>query len=232
MDWTKVSKWQKLDLVLKFEGEFAEPLCGGVPRNDEVVKTWIQTRTATDASHRKALEAGEKRKTLAEIETERLATVDPLDPEDEMSKVWVGFSRDEKGLFIRGANIRAHLKDAATVIGQEIKNELKNFRSKFVDRVYILENRLRIEKDGVILTAAPEHRDATCQVMTPMGPRTCLKRVDMVPPPCLIRATIQLRPGNNINRDAVVACLEYGKVHGFGQDRSLQFGRYEYTLGE
>jgi hypothetical protein len=217
---------------MRFEGKFAEPLCGGVPRNDDVVKTWIQTRTATDASHRKALEVGTKRQTLGEVEKEKLATIDPLDPDEEMSKIWVGFSKDEKGLFIRGANVRAHLKDCASVIGQQIKSELKNFRSKFIDRVYILENRLRIEKDGKTLTTAPEYRDATCQVMTPLGPRTCLKRVDMVPPPCILRATIQLLPGNSINRDAIVACLEYGKVHGFGQDRSLQFGRYEYKLGE
>jgi hypothetical protein len=91
------------------------------------------------------------------------------------------------------------------------------------DRLYLLND------DGTVVQKATEFRDATLNVMTAMGPRTCLKRVDMVFP-CKIKATLQYLAGGNVDIDHLRLCLEYGKVHGFGQDRSLQFGRYDYVL--
>jgi hypothetical protein len=106
-----------------------------------------------------------------------------------------------------------------------------NFRSKAVNALYIEEDRLYIlDADGMIITKATAFRDATLSVMTAQGPRTCLKRVDYIDP-AVIKATILLYP-SEIDRDWIKVLLDYGCVHGFGQDRSLQFGRYTYELGE
>jgi hypothetical protein len=233
--------WQELQLTLRF----TTPLCGGVPRCDDTVKNWIAHRSATDAAHAKMQSSppgpdGVLPRTLGEIAEEALATIDPpTNPEDEMNKVWVGFHRDDAGLFVRGANLRAHLKDCADVIARLLKNghvegfkELKQFRAKIVDALYIKEERMRLfADDGSPAQQATGSRDATMQVMTTQGPRTCLKRIDFIFP-VTIHATLQFLAGGEVNRDHLILLLEYGKVHGFNQDRSLQFGRYEYELGD
>jgi len=231
--------WTKLSLKMTF----TTPLCGGVPRSDDIVKRWCELRAATPAAHEK-LQRGlgpdnRMPQNLGAVAEEAVATIDPLDPADEMAKVWVGFSRDETGLFVRGANLRAHLKDCASVLGPRFKagdfggaRQIKLFKAKLADAVYIAQDRLYLRDETQRpITEASGFRDATLSVMTALGPRTCLKRVDMCFP-CTILATVQLLPGGEINRDHIVACLEYGKVHAFGQDRSLQYGRYDYELGE
>lgn len=283
--------WRELDLKMTF----TTPLCGGVPRDPEIIDRWVDTRGASDKHHANLLTkmdplakanldracaegeaieaenaasvvrdwektdaknriketkadvkeaiAAEKRiaasvKTLEQVRQERQDTIDPLAEVSEQDKVWVGFSRDDKGLFVRGANLRAHLKDCAGVVGPHAKagkvpdmSAVLNFRSKAVNAIYIKEDRLHIlNGDGSVATKATGFRDATLSVMTAQGPRTCLKRVDYLDP-CTIKATILLYPGE-ITRDWLKVLLDYGCVHGFGQDRSLQFGRYVYELGE
>lgn len=230
--------WRELELTMTF----TVPLCGGVPRDPEIINRWVDTRTVTDAQHGKleaaAEEKGGKVQTLDEVRQERQDTADPLPEVSEQDKVWVGFSRDETGLFVRGANLRAHLKDCAGVVGPHAKKgdvhempEVLNFRSKAVNAIYIKQDRLHIlNGTGKVAKEATGFRDATLSVMTAQGPRTCLKRVDYIEP-AVIKATILLYPGE-ITRDWIKVLLDYGCVHGFGQDRSLQFGRYEYELGE
>ncbi len=226
--------WIEFPLQLRF----TTPLCGGVPRDDELVDDWIRARAASDSKLKTMPEA----QTLDQVTAERQATTDTLDEEIEqgLARIWVGFSRDENGLFLRGANMRAHLKDCASVLARGMKltipplgcTAVKQFKAKLADAIYIKEDRLYVlHKDGEIYQAATQYRDATLSVFTAQGPRQCMKRIDMCFPASL-RCTVQLLESSEIDREHIVACLEYGKVHGFGQDRSLQYGRYEYTLGD
>lgn len=225
-------EWRQLELELRF----TTPLCGGVTRNDALVEGWVEMRAPKKLPEPIGPD-GRQPKSLATVTAERLETTDTISADDEMAKMWVGFSKDGTGLFVRGGNMRAHLKDCADTIGKLIRDQgaeakPKNFKAKFIALIYVAEERLYLEgKGGAIVTEPTAHKDATMNVMTRLGPRTCLKRVDQVFP-CSLRCTVQMLETKEINRDALVACLDYGKVHGFGQDRSLQFGRYEYDLGE
>lgn len=216
-------EWRTLSLRMAFN----VPLCGGVPRDDAVVERWLTSRMPPVAPA--------EAKAISEVAEERKSTTDPIPTlDEEMARVWVGFSRDERGLFIRGANVRAHLKSGATVVGQYVRETqgLFGWRARFVDRVYVFEERVYVREVGGDIFSKPSgYRDAAMHVKTAQGPRTCLKRVDFVEA-AVIECTIQLLESNGINRDSVVACLEYGRVQGFGQDRTLQFGRYTYELGE
>jgi hypothetical protein len=213
------------------------PLCGGSPRNDEIVAEWVHIRAARRATS--AGPDGKAPQSLEAVTAERVATLDPLDPNGEQAdtdRVWVGFQRDEEGLFVRGANVRAHLKDCAGVLAPAMKagslglGSLLNFRAKFVDAIYVAEDRLHLlDMTDKPITEPSGYRDATMNVMTARGPRTCLKRVDYVFPARIV-ATLQVLEPSPIEAKHVRACLEYGAVHGFGQDRSLQFGRYTWML--
>lgn len=231
----------------KLRMTFATPLCGSVPRYDKIVDDWVRMRAASAAEYQALRDhppGPEARapQSLDKCVEERVATLDKLNEEVEEAtqKVWVGFSRDEHGLFVRGANLRAHLKDCATVLGKVLRQEkhdlggrpVKQFAAKLKDALYIAEERLYVrDAAGVPYGQATGHREATLNVMTAQGPRTCLKRVDYCMP-AVIEATVQLLGGTEISLRHVKLCLEYGAVHGFGQDRSLQFGRYEWALDE
>ncbi len=222
------------------EGEAIEAENAETVATDKVAARDRITETAADAEEARAavkrVAAGVK--TLEEVRQERQDTADPLPEVSEQDKVWVGFSRDDKGLFVRGANLRAHLKDCAGVVGPHAKKgkvpdmpTVLNFRAKAVNAIYVQEDRLHIlNGTGEITREATGFRDATLSVMTAQGPRTCLKRVDYIEP-AIIKATILLYPGE-ITRDWINVLLDYGRIHGFGQDRSLQFGRYDFELGE
>lgn len=226
--------WIEYPLALTF----TTPLCGGVPRHDDVVRPWIEARAASEAKLRAMPDA----KGLDEVVAEHAETTDKLDDtiEEALAKKWIGFSRDETGLFVRAANVRAHLKDCAQVLARGMKSAtppngckaIKQFKAKFVDAVYVREDRLHIlNGDGTAYAQASGFRDATMSVMTAQGPRQCIKRIDYCDPASL-KCTLQLLESSEVCREHLIACLDYGKVHGFGQDRSLQFGRYEYELGE
>ena len=231
--------WNDVKLVMKF----TTALCGGLPRDEEFVTRHVERRTATEPQHRKLTEEAEANgrpppQSMTGVIGERVATVDkvPDDVEEELTKIWVGFASDDTGLFVPGRNVRAHLKDLAGVIAKPMKSgsipglkEIKNFRAKFVDSVYVKEDRVYIrDKAGSVITKTSGFRDATLSVMTMQGPRTCLKRVDYVDD-CQIVCTVQMLEYSELKLKHLKACLEYGEVHGFGQDRSLQFGRYEAT---
>jgi len=240
--------WTELDLTLSFHNE----LCGGVPRQKDIVEAWIATRTATNPEFERVKRRKEKMeleppRSLEEIKEEAIATLDPLpdDVEEQMKKSWVGFNRDDDGLFVKAGNLRAHLKDCATVLGKLLNKghdygwgggEPKQFAAKIKDVLYvkglITDDRLHIlDSQGNIIQQPTDYRDATLSVMTAQGPRTCLKRVDYIRP-AVIKCKLQVLLGGEINRDHIYRCFQYGAVHGFGQDRSLQYGRYHFELGE
>lgn len=234
--------WKELDLVMKF----TVPLCGGTPRSDDVVRKWCELRAATPAAHEKLKEhppgpAPRQPQSLEQVEKEHTETAPgvPDGTEEEMENIWVGFQRDQTGLFVRGGSLRAHLKDSAQVLGPFFKDgkiedlpAMANFKSKFANVIYVAEDRLRLyDSSGKPYREPTGHRDATLSVITRQGPRTCLKRIDMCFP-CTMQATIQFLGGGEITREHIIACFEVGKVRGSWQDRSLQFGRYDYSLGE
>ena len=249
--------WESHTLVMRF----VTPLCGGVPRSDKVLEDWAQLRAETPAAHSKMVESGcggpdnKPPRSMEEVTKELVETNDTL-PEDTdaiMAKSWVGFRKDETGLFVPGGSVRAHLKDGAGVLGRTFGGgdeesddrpwgrPVKQFASKLKNATYIREERVYVRDPqgsivrGVPLEQAPlggsGWRDATQSVMTAQGPRTCLKRVDMVFPATLT-STILLLRFSEVNLRHIQTILVYLQEHGFGQDRSLGYGKYVWKLDD
>lgn len=232
--------WSEHKLTMNFTTE----LCGGRTRYGKIVDDWVRLRAATNAGFRKLQESppgpdGKPPRSLEEVAVEAHETLDPLTDEIEEAtqKRWVGFSRDERGLFVRGGNIRAHFKDAATALARILRQEnnplaapIKMFAHKVKECVYVKEDRVYVcSSADKVYTEPSGNREATMSVMTAQGPRTCLKRIDFCHPARLC-ATIQLLEGAEITLGHVKLCFDYGMVQGFGQDRSLGYGRYTWTL--
>ena len=232
--------WTEHKLVMTFQ----TPLCGGAPRFGKLVDDWVRMRAASASQYRDLQEkppgpSSQEPQDLDAVAAERTETLDRLSDEidEATSKVWVGFSKDDRGLFVRGGNIRAHLKDCASVLGRilrkennELAGQVKQFAAKLKDALYVAEDRVYVlNGNGEPYAEATGYREATMRVMTAQGPRTCLKRVDYCEP-AQLQATLQLLGSTEVKLRHVKLCLEYGAIHGFGQDRSLQYGRYTWTL--
>ena len=227
--------WNRYSLKMTF----TVPICGGVPRSKDVLEAWIASRTATEAKHRKLSDGigptGRLPVPLEQVEAEMAETASLL--EADIDRQWVGFAKDDTGLFVRGGAIRAHLKSCSDVLGDMMKKgevegvtAVKMFRDKMVKQLYVEEERVYLRQSaGAVYTEPSGYRDATMTVMTAQGPRTCLKRIDFCFP-CELSCMLLFLQRSGLGRRHLELLLEYGCVQGFNQDRSLQFGRYAWSL--
>lgn len=228
--------WEHWPLKLTF----TTALCGGKPKSKDILPAWLESQKATDPAYKKMQETElPAPRTIEEITEEHKATMGKLDEDADkaLEKSSVGFSEDDTGLFIPAYHVRAHLKDCAGVVGETLKNAgapftILQFRSKMVARLYVDGDRLYLRNaDGDIIKERTGYRDATMNVLTAQGPRTCLKRVDYVDG-AVLECVLLFHRGAGMLMDHIRGCLIYGATHGLGQDRSLQFGRYTFKIGE
>ncbi len=144
------------------------------------------------------------------------------DEGEEYLPGWATFKKDAHGLYFEGRAVRAHLKDAALQV-QNFFPAIKNFRSKVVNRLYVLTDKIFVGKEHVDGT---EHRFV--QVMTRQGPRSAEKYIDFVEKPQLVFVVSLLNDGV-ITEEHLKVLLEYGAIHGLGQERSQGWGRYSVS---
>lgn len=208
--------WSKYQVTM----EFTNKLMGGIPKNEEVIKAWINARKPSEAQFAKRLAAGEVMTPVAVLAEEVAEEVGATS--DEEQRAWCGFKSDEKGLYLDGYPAKAHLKDCANVLQKLLG--VKALKSKVADRVYVEEDKLylgKAEPDGYI-----EH---PVHIMTMQGPRSALKRNDYVEKP-ILRFTLRVLEDNVITQELLESLFEYGSLHGFGAERGMGYGRYNWNL--
>ena len=147
---------------------------------------------------------------------------------DETEKAtWVGFKHDEAGLYIEGRQVKAMLKEAASVL--RVRFDIAAFKSKVAERLYVTDQRIHL---GVSEPTGSDERPI--HVQTPQGPRSALKRSDYVDN-AQLKFTIKalddpmktIREKNKVLPSAYVpALLEYASENGLGADRSQENGKF------
>jgi len=133
---------------------------------------------------------------------------------------WATFKRDDTGLYYEGRCIRGHLKDCALQVAPMFAQQVPNFRSKLVNKVFLATDKIylgKTERDG--------YETRFIQVMTRQGRRSSIKNIDYVIDPLL---SFRLRVLNDgvITERHLRTIFAYGGVHGIGQERSQDWGRY------
>jgi hypothetical protein len=208
--------WQNYTLEMRFTGQ----VMAGIPKHPDIINSWLAARMPTIAPPDAVSVAD-----LADEVADQVAAI-----ATEENKVWCGFMSDiGKGVYVPGFHLKAHLKDAANVVKGTFKPDdkaAKALKSKVADRVFVVEDRLYLgkqEPDG--FWEHPVH------VMTMQGPRTALKRNDYVNNPTLT-ATLRVLQDSVLPAGILELLLDYGSVRGFGAERGLGYGRYEFTLKE
>lgn len=189
-----------------------DKICGGMPKNPELLKGWI----AASTEHNDA----------TTTQQEKDAREVLLTPTEEKS--WNGFPADEKGLFIWSRQVKALFKECASMlrITVEKRGSKQIFQHGFevkgpdrADRVYLGK------KDADGSDEGPIH------VQTAQGPRTAIKRVDYVSGVDIkFEVWVLTTNGNetrHIGEKELKLLLNFGQENGLGADRSQGHGKFD-----
>jgi len=185
---------------IKFEVEtqIRNRIIGGIPKNPEMIKAWLQSRGLGDLEE----------KTKAELA-------------DQLTEgQWQGFKKDDNGLYIEARQVKAMLKEAANIVRHVIKFK-GPMRARLAERLFITPNHISLtcqEATGSI--EKPIH------VMTRLGPRTALKRSDYVQRPKL-KFTLWLLDDGMFDRSHLEHLFNYAGEAGLGADRSQGEGQFD-----
>ena len=223
--------WNQYDVVMEFDGPFAASL----PRTPEEIRAMLEHRMPG----RKPEDAVPIEDLAVFVEAEvgiSVAVAEGAKP-DEWQPGWATFKRDDNGLYYEGRCVRGHLKDCATVMAQGVLSNIHNFRSKFVNRVYVFDRVIPVMRDGAQVKEPDGSIERFVQAITARGPRSSIKYIDYVDSPTL-SFTVSLlaeekaegRKGGEIGVAQLRTVFEYGGLHGMGQERSQDWGRYSATV--
>jgi hypothetical protein len=192
-------------------------ICGGMPRNPDLIKTWVESTTehADEISEKLTQEN-------AELVVNAVA-----------EKCWNGFPEDAQGLFIPCRNIKACLKQSAQLLGiYKNKRGSKQILAEGME-VKGLNNPTRVylgktEPDGT--------DESAIHVMTAQGPRTALRRMDYVTEPTLSFEVWILKTApqetRHIGEEQLVEILCHASENGLGASRSQGEGKLDIVSFE
>ena len=219
----KVEIWKTYKIELQVDGQFG----GQIPRSEDEIRAMLE--------HRMPGKKPEDARPIDELVGEVTSQVDVQDPEDDnYVPGWSTFKHDAEGkLQYEGRCIRGHLKDCALQV-KEFYPEIKNFRSKVVNRLYVANDLIPLTSSELVPFTEPEGTETRyIQVMTRQGPRSAIKYIDYILDPYL---TFNIKLLNDtrdpkkvkdiITIEHIKSILEYGSIHGMGAERSQGWGRY------
>lgn len=200
----------------KVEMDFEYRLCGSQPLNKEIVGPWLESRMPK--------EKPEGGKSIEEIKEEVLASIDGV-----QDKITLGFQSNDGGLFVRSGTIKSHLKDCANQIKDTFKPEIKAFRSKVANKLFIEKYAVELLKSGKRVIETDGIYDQPVHVMTPQGPRDGLKKIQYIEKPSIV-FTMKLLIDKEIKKEHIYQIFEYGTIHGYGGERGMGEGRYKFKI--
>lgn len=204
---------------------FPDQLCGSVPKKAEMVEGWLDARKP-DA-------IPPNTRTLQEVQEEVVATLLVDDTDDVEKRVWEGFQTIDGGLVMRGATVRAHMKDCARTVGRMHIGKIKGEAMlgwKITNGLYVAEYWIPILRpDGQQVVIPDGFIDKSVHAQTPRGPINALKRFDYVEN-IVMKFTFKVL--SSIAQSDLVTVMEYGCIHGYAGQRSEAYGRYIFEICE
>ena len=198
-----------------------EKLCGGKPKNEELLADHIRRTTGHDdeLTRRQIEEAQSKLPDLAGLQDIE---------EEKLEKASTRFLSDERGLYLDTYQIKAMFRQCASMLGIYKKKRgskqicAEGAEIKGVDhesRVYLGKK----EPDGT--------DESVVHAMTPKGPISGIKRVDYVSGVALSFEVWVLKTEaaetRHIGEKDVVEILTFAQENGLGADRSRGFGKFD-----
>ncbi len=189
-------------------------LCGGTPKNPDLLRGWIAATTGHDDE--------------TTTQQEKDAREALLEPTEERS--WNGFRGDTKGLYVEARQVKALFKECATMLRltTDKRGSKQIFQHGFEVKATDGGDRLHLGTETpTAFSEGPIH------VQTAQGPRTAIKRVDYVEKASITFEVwvLSTHAGEtrHIGEVDVVNMLRFGQENGIGADRSQGNGKFDVT---
>lgn len=196
--------WKNYEVELKFHTPFAS----STPKNPLEIKDMLEARMPA-----KPPEDATPIEELAGQVAEEVGS-----PDAEVEKGHATFKKDDQGLYYEARCIRAHIKDCAAQVQKIL--EIRGLKPKVANRVYVEPSKIYLgksEPDGY--EVRPVH------AMLPRGPISSLKAIDYLNDVTL-EFRLKVLDDGIITEDILKTIFEYGGIHGMGQERSQDWGKY------
>lgn len=193
-----------------------EKLTGGLPSHEGLIGAWMDSKNAKPTTPKEvAGRTGEPDDRVADHSARVAALAEVAD--ELVAQHTVVFARCGPGLAgYEGRCLNGALKEAANILKDGFA--VRNFRSKVAERIFVCERYSTFPTTSIRIEERP------ISVMTRQGPRTSLKRcevVDDVP----IAFTIHVLDDGVVKPTFLETMIRYTCLNGFGADRSQGSGR-------
>ncbi len=196
--------------VYTMELQFRDKIYGGVPKNPEVLNTFLQIQ-------------GMPEELSEEYEEE-------ADLDAQAEKYWTGFRKDETGIFIRDFQIKAMLKETASVLG--ITTQKRGSKAILQHGLFIKPPRIHLlDEQGNPKKEPDGYDDIVGSPKGPGGRRSIIRRVDYALRP-RIRFRVYLLDGGKLSEEDLRKCFELGQEDGLGSLRSYEAGKFDIVKFE
>lgn len=187
-------------------------ICGGMPRNKELIRAWVESTTG---------HADEKSEALIQENAELVVNA-------VAEKCWNGFPEDEYGLFIPTRNVKAMLKQSAQLLG--IYGKKRGSKQILAEGMEVKALKGRADRVRLDKPAPDGTDEGAIHVMTAQGPRTALRRMDYVTEPVLDFEiwVLKTEPAENrhIGEKQLIEILSHACENGLGASRSQGEGKF------
>lgn len=201
-------------------------IAGGTPTDPKVAEGWIRTKGALGQDAKDDL----IRQAVAEVMVERGIGADEAVAEVAKNKSLNGFKRDESGLYIEGRQLKAAIKEAASVAyaAGKLLNNGKNAWGRtskgilgfIAEHVCVVEDKLHLgvtEPSGVNQRFVHTFRGSSIQYEEYIADA----KVDFT-----------VKSDHNFTDEQWAMLWLTGEQQGIGASRSQGYGRYEVTRWE
>jgi hypothetical protein len=212
--------FQKVDVAIQFRDQ----LVGGLPKSKKVLETYLEAKFGKPIDNfleRLADDLG-----INDEGSEEFPDVTD-DLEEKRKLVITGFKRDEHGLYLSDYQIKAMLKQCASLL--KITTAVRGSRQVFHEGLVVRPPRLYLDR------MAPDGMELFCgHVMTMQGKRSVLRKSEIVRQ-ATIAMQVWILDTKVITLEHLRQCFELGQEVGLGSCRSFEQGKFDviqFELGE
>ena len=208
------NEWDSSSLydIYKVKLRIRDKICGGMPKNPDLIRDWVKAGTEHD-DEKTSVQTAEALEALIDTTTE---------------KSWNGFPGDADGVFIWSRQIKALFKECASMLRVTVE---KRGSKQVFQHGFEIKGLKRDDRVYLGVKEANGYDEGPIHVQTAQGPRTALKRVDYVLAPEIefnvwVLAT-HAAETRHVGEEDLRAMLKFGQENGVGADRSQGRGKFD-----
>lgn len=225
--------------------QFHNRILGGIPKDPEIIESWLRAKFAGKESERRSLALQTMRDQGYDVGEEEMSYADITVAAANMAnlKQTQGFKRDSTGLFIEARQVKAALREAINVVLGDVPVKIRETKankdgesrpvtkmqkSVFVERVAVTTERIYLFNGDQAMQEPTEICPMVGHIIDSSGPRSTLTYHESATRPT-IEFTLSVFK-DYIEPKNWARIWRWSQLHmGIGASRSQGFGKFSIT---